>query len=97
MSTYFIIASWRYFARSYDLVNEPCHIHAQKGIQKLCKFWIFADGTVEIADKKGMIKRERNSVQRVIESQIETIKIVYESYCRVNRIPINHKTKSTNR
>lgn len=97
MSTYFIVASWRYFARSYDLLHEPCHVHAQKGVQKLSKFWIFADGIVELADKKGMTKRELSSVQRVIESQVETIKMVYESYCRANSIPINYKTKHTSR
>jgi hypothetical protein len=97
MPTYFIVASWRYFARSYDLLYEPCHVHAQKGIQKLSKFWIFADGTVELADKKGMTKREVSLVQQTIESQIETIKIAYESYCRTNRVPINYKTKRTDR
>ena len=93
MPTYFIFVSWRYFARSYDLLNEPCHVHAQKDVQKLCKFWVFADGTVELADKKGITKRELSAVETVLKSEINTIKIAYESYCRANSIPINCKTK----
>ncbi len=97
MPTYFIIAAWRYFTRSYDLLHEPCHVHAQKGPRKLCKFWIFADGTVELADSTALTKRELSAVQRVIESEVDTIKQAYESYCRDNRIAVNYKTKRSGR
>ncbi|QDK82871.1 DUF4160 domain-containing protein [Spirosoma sp. KCTC 42546] len=95
MPTYFILSAWRYFARSYDLVYEPCHVHAQKGSRKLCKYWVFADGTIELADSKGLTKRELSTISAVISQEIETIKEAYESYCRQNRIAINYKTRRT--
>ncbi|MBC7568819.1 MAG: DUF4160 domain-containing protein [Spirosoma sp.] len=91
--TYFILAAWRYFARSFELLYEPCHVHVQSGPKRLCKFWIFSDGSVQLANSKGMSKRELSAVEAVIQAEIQVIKDACESYCYQNAIAVNYKTK----
>lgn len=94
MPTYFILLKIRFFARAYDILNEPCHIHATKGFQ-LCKYWIFKDETIELADNVGFSKKELSEIEKLIKSRINFVQQEYENYCLSNGIIANYKTKKS--
>lgn len=75
----------------YDLLEEPFHLHVSDDQQKLCKYWILTDGTVELADVVGYSRRELRKIEEEILTQMPEIRKQYESYCRQNFLPINYK------
>lgn len=93
MPTLFISAGLRFFLVMFDLINEPFHIHVGDGGRKLCKYWIFADGSFELADSKGFKQRELNDIEATLTAQMALIRKMYGNYCTTNHIAINYKTK----
>lgn len=93
MPTLFINAGLRFFFVMFDLINEPFHIHVGDGGRKLCKYWIFADGTIELADSKGFKQRELNDIEATLVSQMALIQEAYGNYCTTNQLTVNYKTK----
>ncbi|MVM37793.1 DUF4160 domain-containing protein [Spirosoma sp. HMF3257] len=93
MPTLFINAGLRFFFVMFDLLNEPFHIHVGDGGRKLCKYWIFADGTIELADSKGFKQRELNDIEATLLTQMVFIQEAYGNYCTSNHITINYKNK----
>ncbi|WP_405512895.1 DUF4160 domain-containing protein [Spirosoma sp. KNUC1025] len=59
MPTLFRLFGFRFFYRMYDLINEPCHIHASDDGLKLCKYWIREDGSFKLADSVKIKTAER--------------------------------------
>lgn len=95
MPTLFFNAGFRFFFVMFDLLNEPFHIHVGDGGRKLCKYWIFADGSFELAESKGFKQRELNDIEATLRTQMTFIQESYGAYCTKNNIPIDYKTKRT--
>lgn len=93
MPTLFINAGLRFFFVMFDLLQEPFHVHIGDNGRKLCKYWIFADGSVELADSKGFKQRELNDIEATLTSQMVFIQEAYGNYCASNHIAINYKAK----
>lgn len=93
MPTLFIDAGLRFFFVMFDLLNEPFHIHIGDGGRKLCKYWIFADGSFELAESKGFKQSELNDIERTLANQMNFIQESYGAYCTKNKIAINYKIK----
>ncbi|MBC3785221.1 DUF4160 domain-containing protein [Spirosoma utsteinense] len=95
MPTLFRLLGFRFFYRLFDLVSEPCHIHVGDDKRKLCKFWIFRDKTVELADFVGFSKRELKRIEKVLLEHIDTICQTYEHDCITNNTSPNYKAKKS--
>ena len=95
MPTLFFNAGFRFFFVMFDLLNEPFHIHVADGGRKLCKYWIFADGSFELAESKGFKQRELNNIEATLRTQMTLIQESYGTYCTKNNISIDYKTKRT--
>lgn len=93
MPTLFIEAGLRFFFVMFDLLNEPFHLHVSDGNRKLCKYWIFADRNIELADSKGFKPRELKDIEATLVNQMTLIQESYGAYCTKNNITINYKTK----
>ncbi len=93
MPTLFSNAGLRFFFVMFDLLQEPFHIHVGDSGRKLCKYWIFADGSFELADSKGFKQRELNDIEATLTSQMVFIQEAYGNYCAGNHITINYKIK----
>lgn len=77
----------------FDLLNEPFHIHVGDGGRRLCKYWIFTDGSIESTDSNGFKQRELNQIEKTLAEQMTFIQQEYETYCAKNNIAVNYKTK----
>ena len=93
MPTLFTEGSLRFFFVMFDLLNEPFHLHVGDGGRKLCKYWIFADGSIELAESNGFKQRELNGIYTTLQTRISQIQEAYGDYCTKNKIQINYKTK----
>lgn len=93
MPTLFIDAGLRFFFVMFDLINEPFHIHVGDGARKLCKYWIFEDGSFELSDSKGFKQRELNDIEATLIAQMALIQETYGNYCTANQIVVNYKIK----
>ena len=82
-----------FFSLSHDLINELFHIHAAQGSNKLCKYWIFEDGSIEIAKSTGFSRTDLKKIEKSLDENINHIITQYETYCYENRLGINFKTK----
>lgn len=96
MPTLFTEGSLRFFLVMFDLLNEPFHLHVGDGGRKLCKYWIFADGSLELAESKGFKPRELNSIYATLQTRMSYIQESYGDYCAKNRIQINYKIRRSN-
>lgn len=95
MPTLFIQAGLRFFFVMFDLLNEPFHVHIGDKGKRLCKYWIFADGSVELSDNSGFKQRELKDIETALAEQMAVIHKAYETYCTKNGIIINYRTKRT--
>ena len=93
MPTLFIQAGLRFFLVMFDLLNEPFHLHVGDGGRKLCKYWIFADGSFELADSVGFKPRELKNIEATLTVKMALIQETYGNYCTTNNIRVNYKTK----
>ncbi|AQG82150.1 DUF4160 domain-containing protein [Spirosoma montaniterrae] len=93
MPTVFTQAGLRFFFVMFDLLNEPFHIHVGDGGRKLCKYWIFADGVVQLADNQGFKQRELNNIEKTLAEQMPYIQETYGAYCTKNNIAVNYKIR----
>ncbi len=94
MPTIFKLLGLRFFYLSYDMINEPCHIHVSDDGGKLCKYWIRKDGSITLADTTGFTARERKRIESAITKRISEIQEHYEINCRNNKISINYYKKA---
>lgn len=67
MPIFLNLFGWSFFAVSYDLINEPFHVHVAKG-SKLCKYWIFKDGGFGLAKSVGFKVSELKKIEEVLEN-----------------------------
>lgn len=95
MPTLFIQAGLRFFFVMFDLLNEPFHVHVGDKGKRLCKYWIFADGSFELADNSGFRQRELNDIEATLIEQMRSIQEAYGTYCTKNNIAVNYRTKRT--
>ncbi|GAA4449455.1 hypothetical protein GCM10023189_08850 [Nibrella saemangeumensis] len=93
MPTLFLLFGFRFFYRLYDLVNEPLHVHVSDNSRKLCKFWIYSDGSVQLADNVGFNKRELTRIEKALVEHRDKISQTYESDCKANGVTPNYKRK----
>lgn len=96
MPTLFLEAGLRYFFVMFDLLNEPFHVHVGDGGRKLCKYWIFDDGSIEQAESKGFKQRELSKIEATLHAQMTFIQEAYGNYCTKNGIGINYKIQRSN-
>lgn len=93
MPTLFVESGLRFFFVMFDLLNEPFHIHVGDGGRKLCKYWIFTDGGIELAESKGFKQRELNNIEATLRTQMTLIQESYGTYCSKNNVAVNYRTK----
>jgi hypothetical protein len=74
----------------YDLMNEPCHIHAGDDGIKLCKYWVREDGSFVLADSVKIKTAERKKIEKAIADHLFQIKETYENDCKTNGIEPNY-------
>ncbi|MCY7359117.1 MAG: DUF4160 domain-containing protein [Rudanella sp.] len=94
MATLFRLIGLRFFYLSFDLLREPCHLHATDDRGQLCKYWIRADGSFILADSKRFKRKELNKVEKVLTEQMQLIQKQYEDDCTSNNITVNYCQKT---
>lgn len=82
-----------FFSIIHDLMNEPFHLHVAEGSNKLCKYWIFGDGSIELAESSGYKRAELKKIEKTLNENITFVIERYKIYCNENRIGVNFKTK----
>lgn len=90
MPTIFRFFGFRFFYRMYDLLNEPCHVHATDDANLLCKYWIREDGTFVLADSTKIKASKRKQIEQALTEHANQIKETYENHCKVNGIKPNY-------
>lgn len=90
MPTLFRLFGFRFFYRMYDLMNEPCYIHATDDGIKLCKYWIREDGSFVLADSVKIKTAERKKIEKAIVDHIDQIKETCENLCKTNSLRLNY-------
>ena len=90
MPTLFRLFGFRFFYRMYDLINEPCHVHASDDGIKLCKYWIREDGSFLLADLVKIKATELKKIEKAITDHISQIQEMYETDCQTNGIKPNY-------
>lgn len=93
MPTFFTALGLRFFMVMYDIFHEPLHVHITDNNKKLCKFWIFEDGKIELADNKGFSKVELQKISTTIIENEFLIKEKYEHLCKEVNARANYKKK----
>lgn len=92
MPIFLNLFGWSFFAVSFDLLNEPFHVYVAQGA-KLCKFWVFKDGSIELSKNMGFKPTELRKIETILKKNVTFVLEKYEEYCNENRISINYKTK----
>ncbi|WP_373513844.1 DUF4160 domain-containing protein [Persicitalea sp.] len=59
-----------FFSIIHDLINEPFHLHIAEGSNKLCKYWVFRDGSIELADSSGYKRTELKKIEKALKENI---------------------------
>lgn len=93
MPTFFTAFGLRFFMVMYDIFKEPFHVHITDNKRKICKFWIFENGEIEIADNKGFSKVEIQKISATLIENETNLKEKYEYFCREANAPTNYKKK----
>ena len=93
MPTLFRLFGFRFFYRLFDLINEPCHVHVGDDGRKLCKYWIRADGSIELADAVGLTKRDLTKIERALLVHMTQIQQSYENNCQISGSTPNYYQK----
>lgn len=83
---------FRFFSISFDLIVEPFHLHVQKE-KNTGKYWIFSDGSFELAQNNGFKMRELNTIEKILLENSTFVLDEYKSYCYANSLSPNFKTK----
>ena len=82
-----------FFSLIHDLIHEPFHLHVAEGNNKLCKYWIFPDGSLELAESVGYKRAELKKIEKALKENITFVIKRYKTYCHENDIGVNFKTK----
>ncbi|MBC7570410.1 MAG: DUF4160 domain-containing protein [Spirosoma sp.] len=90
MPTLFRLFGYRFFYRMYDLINEPCHVHATDDANLLCKYWIREDDSFVLADTTKLKTAERKKIEKALTEHMSQIKETYEHHCQANGINHNY-------
>ncbi len=93
MPTFFTALGFRFFMLMYNIFKEPFHVHITDSKKKVCKFWIFENGEVELADNKGFTKAEIPKVSGVLKENEIKLKERYEYFCKEADASTNYKKK----
>lgn len=94
MPKFLELYGWRFFAVTFDLQNEPFHVHVTDKGKKECKYWILPDGQMQLAYSRGFSRVEHNRIQRAIKNNLVSILSQYEAYCHENDLSLNYKNLS---
>lgn len=92
MPVFLRLYGFRFFSISFDLLIEPFHLHVQKE-RSTGKYWIFSDGSVELAQNNGFKRSELNTIEKILLENGTFVLAEYKSYCHANNLTPNYKTK----
>ncbi len=91
MPKFLELYGWRFFAVTFDLQNEPFHVHVTDKGKKECKYWVVPEGYMQLAYNRGFSPVERTKIERAIRDNLPNILGQYKTYCNEKSISPNYK------